>query len=240
MEAGQAVSMGACESVLNGGGFASFRDDAKDEFGSAQGGNGEGVSELGNGFQAWKCTFPHLLLAACIVQLHHFDRMGIVEIRDGRIIEGEVPVLANAKTTEIDGLRAEKVRVAGTLGQRLIGVTRKVMKYCGIHAMLDMFAEETTKTGRVRIGDTEVFVHVKEDHARPIHRFGNQMMQKADLGCGGGENDCRTVLLGKGSTQVMGSRIGGGAGEKFESRVDVDQEVIDRKQRWQRGIHGSC
>ena len=49
-------------------------------------------------------AFLDLLHLAVVIELHELDRVGVVEAGDGRIIEGDVAILADAHAAQVDGL----------------------------------------------------------------------------------------------------------------------------------------
>ena len=57
--------------------------------------------------QAAEVTFAHLLPFARVIEFHNLDPALLLEIRDGWIVESEMPVFADAETTEVDRLGAE-------------------------------------------------------------------------------------------------------------------------------------
>ena len=50
-------------------------------------------------------AFAHLLLTAGGVELHDLHVERVVEVGDGRVVEREVPVLADAEAAEIERVR---------------------------------------------------------------------------------------------------------------------------------------
>jgi hypothetical protein len=221
---------GAGQSLINGLGFAGFRDDADEVTRSTEGGDRERVGEPRDGIEVWEGAFADLLLAAGFVELDQFDRVRIVEVGDGRIVEGEVSVLADTEATEIDGLGAEERSITRALGQGLVGVAGEIVKGRGAEAALYAFAEEPAEAGRVGVGDSEVFVHVKEGDAGPVDGVvGGEVLEEADLGSGGSEEDGGVVLPGEGEEELLSCGISCGAGELFGGGLDMDAEIVSVK-----------
>ena len=103
---------GAAEGIAHGLSFALFGGDTKHPFGRAEHRDRQCERILWDGGEVWKMAFVHLLLAAGFVQLDWFHAMRFLEIRDWRIVEGEMAVFADPKTTEINGLGLQQLGVA--------------------------------------------------------------------------------------------------------------------------------
>src|SRR5215212_1317179 len=65
----------------------------------------------------------YLLVTTRVVEFDDLHELWIFEVGDGRIVESDVPVFANAEANEIDRLFTEHFRVAGNDGGgvRLLG-----------------------------------------------------------------------------------------------------------------------
>src|SRR5947207_8039838 len=105
------------QGVANGLGFALFGRDAEHFFRGAKRRDRQRESILRHRGQIRKMPFPHLLLPARLIQLHELDQIWIIKLRHGRIIEGQMPILPDAKAAEIDGLRVEQNGVTPALIQ---------------------------------------------------------------------------------------------------------------------------
>ena len=57
-------------------------------------------------------AFADLLHAAAFVHFHALDGKGVVEVRDVRVVEGDVAVLAEAKEGDVDGSGGQKRGIA--------------------------------------------------------------------------------------------------------------------------------
>ena len=65
-----------------------------------------------HGREIWKTSVVHLLLTAGRIEFDDLDQVQIEEIRNGRIVERNVPILADAKTNEIDRTLGQQRGVA--------------------------------------------------------------------------------------------------------------------------------
>ena len=107
---------GAGEGLLDGICFE-LSGDSNDEVSSRhQGGAGEAESMGGDGVEVRKAAVVDLLLAAGFVEFDDFDGLWIIEVGDGRVIESDVSIFANAHADEVDGALGHESGVAGDLG----------------------------------------------------------------------------------------------------------------------------
>src|SRR6266849_6894645 len=93
-------------------GFAFLRRNAKHPFCRAKQRNSEREGVLRDRFEVRKMSLVDLLLAAGHVQFDELDLVRVVEIRDLRIVEGEVSILADAQAAKIDRLCRQQGGVA--------------------------------------------------------------------------------------------------------------------------------
>src|ERR1043165_4746681 len=91
-------------------------------------------------------AFANLLHFAGVIELDEFEQMFVAEIRDRRIVEGDVAVFADPHATEIDWLRLEKIIVTLDFIQRQWGVSFDVMKGARFYEGFDSFAKIAAKT----------------------------------------------------------------------------------------------
>lgn len=87
----------------DGGGFARAGNGA-DEFACAhECRNGKGDCVSRHGLKRGEAAIVDLLLAAFGVEFHSFYERGVGEVRDGRIVEGEVSVFTDSEAANIEG-----------------------------------------------------------------------------------------------------------------------------------------
>ena len=79
-------------------------------FGRQQRGDGQRDGVGRHFIQAAEMAFAHLLLARNLVQAHDLYPDRIVKLGEWRIIEGDMPVLADAHGAEIGGMCAQQRR----------------------------------------------------------------------------------------------------------------------------------
>ncbi len=71
---------------------------------------------------------PHLLAPRRELERDDLDVAGIVEVRDGRIVEREVTVLPDAAAAEVQRMRPEQLLVPARLGLGIAGVALEVVE----------------------------------------------------------------------------------------------------------------
>ena len=72
--------------------------------------------------EARKAPVVDLLLAARAVEFNNFDEFRVGEVRYGRVVEGEVRVLADARTDEVGGTLLEYPRIPLTLCLQILSI----------------------------------------------------------------------------------------------------------------------
>ena len=117
-DAGHAVDTAQERASRTGTALRSSGTTASTALGAEQGGDGDGHGVCRHGLDAREVALVHLLEPAGVVELDHLDVQRIGEVRHGRIVEGEVPVLPDPQAAQVGG-GAQQLGVAGALGLRL-------------------------------------------------------------------------------------------------------------------------
>src|ERR1017187_2284156 len=171
-----------------------------------------------------------LLPAARAVQLHHLDPQGVVKVRNGRVIEGDVPVFAYSKANEVDRPLGEQLGIAGANGGAVRFLRRQGVEGPDFHAGQKMLAQVAPEALRVVAAKAGVFVHVEHRDAAPIDGVRaavGERRQEFILGRGARKNDAGVSLRGDDAPQVDGHRGGGDAAHVGASREDLYRQPID-------------
>ena len=187
-------------------------DDAEEVIPRKEGGNGQGDGGLGHVLQPGDAPVVDLLVAADGVQLHGLDRLGVMEVCHGGIVEGDVAVLANAHDHDIGGVLTEQSGVAVALGLGILCGDVDVEHLLEVGQPEDMLLQEVAEAlGRVS-GKADVLVHVEGVDAVPGDLLiGRQSPQHLVLGGGGGEDHVdRLLLLQQGQDAGLDIPRGGG------------------------------
>ena len=108
MRAQNARGTGGCDLAVKGS-IDSLRlgrggNDAIKLLTAHKSGNGKSEGVGGNVRDRCKATVVYLLISAHLVELDALDELLILEVREGRIVEGYVSVLANAENHDINGV----------------------------------------------------------------------------------------------------------------------------------------
>ena len=83
--------------------------------------DGKRKSVGGNVVDGRKATVVDLLLSAYRVELHGLDKQGVVEIRHGGIVKGDMTVFTDSKHHGVDGMGLKKLGISCTLCLRTRG-----------------------------------------------------------------------------------------------------------------------
>ena len=111
-----------------------------------------------------KAAIMYLLLSRAEGQLDDFDSLRVVKERVGRIIEGEMTVLANAGAHDINRRLGQKFSVAFAFRLRRGSKSIQVMHHARLDAVIQALVQIAHEGLRSRGPQTNVLVHVKGDH----------------------------------------------------------------------------
>ena len=112
-----------------------------------------------------------LLGAARRIQADDLDQHGVEEVRDRRVVEREMAVLADPGADDVDRLGTEDLLVGQAGPQRPIALLSGDQPESGrIEAdqSEQAFLEVAAERGPMIGGEPEVFIHVKAEHTRPV------------------------------------------------------------------------
>ncbi len=107
-----------------------------------------------------------LLSAARRVELDHLDVQRVVEVGDTWVVEGQVAVLADAETAEVERVRGQQFAVVLAL-RCGIGTSVQVVGRPRVGRLLDSFPDPAPEAGRVVGSEPHVLVHVEDHHVTP-------------------------------------------------------------------------
>ena len=109
--------------------------------------------------------------AAGRLELDHLDVERVVEVGHRRVVEGQVPVLADAEAAQVERVLPQQVGVAAALG---LGVAETLDVVGGLRVgrLHDALADPALEAGRVVRSDPDVLVHVEDDGVGPGHPVG--------------------------------------------------------------------
>lgn len=188
-----------------------------------------------NGF---KTAVVDLLLAACGIKPDDFDLYRVEKIGDRRIVKGEVAIFANSGAEDIDRKLTEKLLIGEAGQKRSPGLfAGDQVEFVGGDSDLaeQFFLEEISERGRMIGGETEVFVHMKPTHARPV-KFGicNKCAEHFVLAwCGGkdhagfiGKLSIGRPFLGK-SSHGLTDKFGSSLAHSGTVRIDFHLQGVD-------------
>ena len=165
-----------------------------------------------------------LLEPAGLVERDLLDRQRVVEVGDGRVVEGDVPVLADAHADDVDlnSLQKGGIPAAGLVG---IALGPDVVHAGEGHLAEDGGAQEVAEALRGVGREPHVFVHVEGVDAVPFDAGrGGEGRQELVLGGRGGENHVNLLLDGKQFPDAGGDVGRGGFSHVAAGVIDSDRE----------------
>ena len=126
-------------------GLGGAGDNGIDPRGRHEGRDGQGQGMGGHVVKGGKTAIVHLLQAAGLVEGDDLDLQRIGEIGDGRIVEGQVAILANAGADDVDGMGGQEGSVAAAL---CLGIGRMPVQKvhgAGLDPVVELFLEKVAK-----------------------------------------------------------------------------------------------
>ena len=130
--------------------------------GREQGGNGQGDGPGRHLRQGAELPVVHLLLPAGRIQLSDdLDPQGVLEIRNARIVEGQMAVLPDSQESQIEGVLPQQPGIALALRRRVrraaVQIEHPVERQPVEEPVFEVAPEGLGRAGR----QAEVFVHVE-------------------------------------------------------------------------------
>ncbi len=213
IDAGQETVTGPSSEAAHRLRLAGFGDDGQHPCGTEQCGDGDGDRLGGNIVIGGEVSLVNLLGPARRVQGHHLHILRVVEIGHRRVVEGQVPVLADTQAAEVEGVVAQERRVPLALCRRRRPPV-EVVGRLGLGGLHDPLADPALEAGRMVGTDPEILVHVEDDDVAPRHvgSRSHQLVNEGDLGVPGGEHGVGDALFGHRGAQDPRRPVGGGAG----------------------------
>ena len=217
----------------------------------AKHGNGQRERMTRHSVERGKTTVVNLLLAARMIQLDDLYELRVCEIRDGRIVECDVAVFADAHANQINRFFAQQHRVARRDGRRIWFLGWERMKTSHADVLKQMLVKVMPKTLRMLAAQADIIVHVKCGDARPIQRDSavrgiNERREKFILRRRTRKDDARLALTRNHAVQVRGYGAGRGAPQSGAVGVNFKRQTTgggimrsndgheEKLKRWQR------
>ena len=139
-----------------------------------------------------KWPSPTCWLPAGIVQSDNLDTQGIGEIRHRRIIEGNVPVLSDSDSTNVDWRLGEEVAVAAALGLQIRRVAVEVVHGAERHTIGKPGLQPQPETRRMRHSHASILVEMQGFDRAPIEAlYADQSVNELELGVTGAYHEAR-------------------------------------------------
>ena len=115
---GRPSTPGPVIAAADGTGLARLGHDGEDGPGPEEGGDGGGEGEAGHGVDVGKMALVDLLEPTGAVELDHLHVERVGEVGHGRIVEGEMPVLPDTETAQVEGVGRQRARRSGRTPSR--------------------------------------------------------------------------------------------------------------------------
>jgi len=152
---------------VHGRRLAGTRNDAEDLVSGQQRGNGHRDRVRRHIGQPEKAAVIDLLLARSLVERHHLDELGIGEVGDAGIVEGDMAVLPDTRAHDVDGPRREHAGVPLRL-QRRVPAGPDQLDPAGANPIEEPVPQVVAETLGCRLVQAHVLVHVQGGHPRPV------------------------------------------------------------------------
>jgi len=166
--AGASRSDGTRQCVLHRFGFAAFRDAADQLPGTHQQRARCGKGLRRDAGEIRKVSLTRLLPAAALVEAHSLDAERIVEIRDVRIVECDVPILSDPQRAQVDGRRSQGLLVAAAFGIKVPRVPIEIINGSRVDSLHEVSVHPVLEAAAMTHGQVDVLVHVEKLESRPI------------------------------------------------------------------------
>ena len=178
------------QGVLDGLRLGLGGDDAEQMLAGKESRASEGEGEARNTVDLGEATVVDLLHAAHFVKLDGFHGLGVVEIGNPGIVEGDVSVFADAHHDDVGGIGLQKLGVTGALSLGVDGATVDEADALEGNAVKDVLTEETAEALiGIFFGKADVFVHVERVDAGPVDVVkGDELFKHLVLGGSGGKD----------------------------------------------------
>lgn len=115
-------------------------------------------------------SFTELLTAAHIVQSDDLDESGVLESRDGGIVECKVAVLPDSDAGHVDGMRVQEHLVARNLRFEVGCIALQKVDSRRPDVIKDSFPKIAPETGRMLGRHSAVFIQMKDGDSVPTDR----------------------------------------------------------------------
>src|ERR1035437_2402189 len=168
-------------------------------------------------------TLAHLLLPAVWVQDDAFHHQRIFEVRDGRIVDGDVSILADPHKSQIDRTGGEQSRVARYFRVQVGGVAIEILHATRANYFFHAGSDPFPKARRMVAGNTHVLIHVKDVHALPVDALlPNQGADQGQLRVPCGNHDSRAARLRDGVMNQPGCLLRGSRSQRLLGGMDLN------------------
>jgi hypothetical protein len=114
----------------------------------------------------------YLLRAAYLVKLNHFHRLGIVEIAERRINEGQMTILADAKHGKVGRVSCEQFAITFGFPRSILRIALQPMKFAHRHFVNKTIHEKTSEGLWRPIVHAEILIEMETNNSRPINAGG--------------------------------------------------------------------
>ena len=174
-----------------------------------------------------EATVIDLLIAADLVELDGLDKLFILEISNGRVVECDMTVLADAHNDDVDLGCGEQGGVARRFLIGIGGVTLDVIDALEGHKTEDVRVKKVTEALRCGGIKTDVFVHVVRIDAIPFDSLVcNERSEHLVLRGSSGEDHGDLVFLGEQFTDLCGDILSCSCAHSGARVVYVDFELV--------------
>ena len=192
-----------------------------------QSGDGHRDGAPRDGVQVREVAFVDLLAPAWTVELDHLHVQRVVKVGDWRIVEGQVPVLADTETTQVERMCDQERCVPVALRRRFSGPVEAVSRL-GARRFHDPFTDPPLEASLVVRTHSHVLVHVEDDGVGPgdVGGLVDQDPHELELRVARCEHGVGHAPRGNCVAQNRGGLVCGRPRQRGKVFVDVNRRAV--------------
>ena len=183
----------------------------------------------GDVVKAGEVALVDLLAPAGRFEFDDLDVARVGEVGHRRVVEGQVPVLADPEAAQVERILRQQVAVAAAL--RLgVSETLHVERGLGVRRLDDALPYPALEACGVVRSHPDVFVHVEDNGVGPGHPFGlvHQGLGEGQLGVTRGEHHVGRTPVGHGLQHDRERLVGRCPGHGPHVGVDLHRGAVNR------------
>ena len=209
-------------------GFARLGHDAQDAPRRQQRRDRQGDGVRRRFVERAEVPLAHLLAPRTFVQRDGLDPDRVVEIGEGRIVERQVAVLADAAGAEVGRVGAQQRLILAAGGLGVASHAGHGEELLDLDIIQQMPAQEGREAGGMAGRQVDIFVHVEDIDRLPRHAGqGAQRGQEGELRVAGGDDDVGDAARRDRGPDDLRRLVSGRRAQRLVGGVDAHRELVD-------------